>query len=209
MLRSPPGQLLAAGQQLVQILSTNGGFRNLVCALARPARACRRCVALRCQPKPALLLRRSSSARLVSSPARQARTASGRHSTVGATRCLLTCLQWFPTSIALMPATPCGAICTICAGWQIALEDGGREVERTFEVLYLDERLRVARFQPEDGREPQLFVFRRAGDPEEAMDDEEEEEEEEDEDEVCISRYAGAWRLCLQGCMQGFSHSKY
>ena len=39
MLRSPPGQLLAAGQQLVQILSTNGGFRNLVRALARPAKS--------------------------------------------------------------------------------------------------------------------------------------------------------------------------
>ena len=38
MLRSPPGQLLAAGQQLVQILSTNGGFRNLVCALACAAK---------------------------------------------------------------------------------------------------------------------------------------------------------------------------
>ena len=38
MLRSPPGQLLASGQQLVQILSANGGFRNLVCYSARPAR---------------------------------------------------------------------------------------------------------------------------------------------------------------------------
>ena len=74
----------------------------------------------------------------------------------------------------------------MCVGWQIALEDGGREVERTFEVLYLDERLRVARFQPEDGREPQLFVFRRAGDPEEGMDDEEEEEEEEDEVRISL-----------------------
>jgi hypothetical protein len=36
-------------------------------------------------------------------------------------------------------------------------------VQRAFEVLYLDERLRVGRFQPEDGREPQLFVFRRTG----------------------------------------------
>jgi len=36
-------------------------------------------------------------------------------------------------------------------------------VQRAFEVLYLDERLRVGRFQPEDSREPQLFVFRRAG----------------------------------------------
>jgi hypothetical protein len=41
-----------------------------------------------------------------------------------------------------------------------------------FEVLYLDERLRVGRFQPEDGRDPQLFVFRRAG----AAEDEAEEE---------------------------------
>lgn len=77
---------------------------------------------------------------------------------------------------------------TTCARWQVALEDGGREVERTFEVLYLDERLRVARFQPGDGREPQLLVFRRAGDPEEAMD--EEEEEEEDETEVDSLRLA-------------------
>ena len=76
---------------------------------------------------------------------------------------------------------------TRCAGWQIALEDGGREVERMFEVLYLDERLRVARFLPEEGREPQLFVFRRAGNPEEAMDEEEEDEEEEEEEEVSMS----------------------
>ena len=79
-------------------------------------------------------------------------------------------------------------------GWQVALEDGGREVERTFEVLYLDERLRVARFQPEDGREPQLFVFRRAADPE---------EEEEEEEEVRMPQHARVWRLrCCQQCMK-------
>ncbi len=65
--------------------------------------------------------------------------------------------------------------------WQVALEDGGREVQRTFEVLYLDERLRIARFQPDDDREPQLFVFKRAGAATE-------EEEDEEEDEVAVRR---------------------
>lgn len=72
--------------------------------------------------------------------------------------------------------------------WQVALEDGGREVQRTFEVLYLDERLRVARFQPDDNREPQLFVFKRAGAATEA-----EEDEEEDDVEICrVSAHACA-----------------
>ena len=59
---------------------------------------------------------------------------------------------------------------------QITLESGGREVQRTFEVLYLDERLRVARFQPDGDREPQLFVFKRAGAATEAEEDEEEDD---------------------------------
>ena len=38
-----------------------------------------------------------------------------------------------------------------------------KEATRDFEVLYLDERVRVAEFQPGEGREPQLFVFERLG----------------------------------------------
>ena len=63
---------------------------------------------------------------------------------------------------------------------------------RDFEILYLDERVRVAEFVPSDGRERQLFVFERIPREEEgiggeedgfAVEEEEEEEEGEDEDE--------------------------
>ncbi len=47
----------------------------------------------------------------------------------------------------------------------------GEAVQRMFEVLYLDERVRVVRFLPDadSGSQPQLFVFQREA--EEAEDD--------------------------------------
>ncbi|KAK9831012.1 hypothetical protein WJX81_008474 [Elliptochloris bilobata] len=119
VLRSPLGQLLAAGQELTQTLSADGSFRNQV---------------------------NFRTLGLIPGSASQ----DGEWTALDGRR------------------------------YQVALEDGGREVQRTFEVLYLDERLRVAKFQPEDGCEPQLFVFRRSGD---AVDDEEEEAEEEDKED--------------------------
>lgn len=52
---------------------------------------------------------------------------------------------------------------------------------RVFEVLYLDDSLRVTRYLPE-GREPQIFVFRR-------LSEEEEDAEEEEEAEVRLLLY--------------------
>lgn len=56
------------------------------------------------------------------------------------------------------------------------LSQQSEAVQRTFEVLYLDERVRVVRFLPDadSGSQPQLFVFQR------------EAEEAEDEMEVLL-----------------------
>ena len=63
--------------------------------------------------------------------------------------------------------------CAQCAlSWQITLQPaklyglklGPESTERTFEVLYLDERVRVVKFLPDESSqnsEPVLFVLRR------------------------------------------------
>ena len=53
----------------------------------------------------------------------------------------------------------------------------GEPVRRQFEVLYLDERVRVVNFLPDEDedREPSLFVFERL-DVDDGEDDDEEEE---------------------------------
>lgn len=43
------------------------------------------------------------------------------------------------------------------------LDVKGEEVRRKFEVLYLDERVRVAQFLSNEEPEPVYFVFKRAG----------------------------------------------
>ena len=44
---------------------------------------------------------------------------------------------------------------------QVQLSQKGEEVRRRFEVLYLDERVRVAQFLSEDEEEPVYFIFKR------------------------------------------------
>ena len=60
--------------------------------------------------------------------------------------------------------------------YRVVLEKATRD----FEILYLDERVRVAEFVPSDGRERQLFVFERIS--EFAVDEEEEEQDDDDEE---------------------------
>ena len=63
----------------------------------------------------------------------------------------------------------------------------GEAVQRTFEVLYLDERARVVRFLPEAGSDsqPQLFVFERIAEGE-GEEEDGEEGDEDDEEEVGV-----------------------
>lgn len=52
---------------------------------------------------------------------------------------------------------------------QVQLTQKGEDVRRRFEVLYLDERVRVAQFLSEEEEEPVYFIFKRV---EEAADQE-------------------------------------
>ena len=44
---------------------------------------------------------------------------------------------------------------------QVQLSQKGEDVRRRFEVLYLDERVRVAQFLTDEEDEPVFFVFKR------------------------------------------------
>lgn len=44
---------------------------------------------------------------------------------------------------------------------QVQLSQKGEDVRRRFEVLYLDERVRVAQFLSDEEQEPVYFVFKR------------------------------------------------
>lgn len=48
---------------------------------------------------------------------------------------------------------------------QVQLDVKGQEVKRQFEVLYLDEKIRVAQFLSDEEPEPVYFVFKRIADP--------------------------------------------
>ena len=55
---------------------------------------------------------------------------------------------------------------------------------RNFDVLYVDDRVRVVEFVPSDGRDKQLFVFERVQDEEEEEEEDVQYEEEEDEEDA-------------------------
>ncbi|CAL8467633.1 g7171 [Coccomyxa elongata] len=77
------------------------------------------------------------------------------------------------------------------------LSQQSEAVQRKFEVLYLDERVRVVRFLPEadSESEPQLFVFER--EVEDAEDDVEEEEDEPEEEAAALPFLRGRGRAGL------------
>lgn len=55
---------------------------------------------------------------------------------------------------------------TVAAAQILGVQLGPERAERTFEVLYLDERVRIVQFLPHDpekSSEPVLFVLRRLG----------------------------------------------